>query len=211
MACEKRDFDREAASWDEEPGRLNLAADIAGAIADEVPLTADMDILDFGCGTGLVALQLLPFVRSVLGVDGSRGMLEVLNRKIAQKNLAHIETRYFDLDGGDVLDGSYDLVISSMTFHHIRELRILLEQCYRVIRPSGYLCVADLDPDAGLFHGDPSGVFHEGFDRAVLRKGFNEAGFGQIRDRTASVVKKPLHDGTEGEFTVFIMTGRKSM
>ena len=211
MTCEKRDFDGEAASWDKEPGRLKLAAEIARAIADEVPLSADMDMLDFGCGTGLVALELLPSVRSVLGVDGSRGMIEIMNRKIIQKNLTHIETRYFDLDGGDVLNGSYDLVISSMTFHHIREPRILLEQFYRVIRPSGYLCVADLDPDAGLFHGDPTGVFHGGFDRAALRRSFNEAGFGQVQDRTASVVKKPLHDGTLGAFTVFLMTGRKGI
>jgi hypothetical protein len=68
-----------------------------------------------------------------------------------------------------------------------------------------------LDPDAGLFHGDPSGVFHAGFDRAALRRSLNEAGFEQVGDRTASVVKKPLHDGTEGVFTVFLMTGRKSM
>jgi len=67
---EKRDFDSEAASWDKEPRRVKLATDITGAIRNDVSLTSDMDALDFGCGTGLVTLQLQPFIHSITGVDG---------------------------------------------------------------------------------------------------------------------------------------------
>jgi predicted TPR repeat methyltransferase len=79
---DKRDFDKVAASWDT-PMRVKLATDVAGAVSAEVRLATEMDVLDFGCGTGLLALQLQPYVRSITGVDSSQGMLDVLGSKIA--------------------------------------------------------------------------------------------------------------------------------
>ncbi len=87
MADEKFDFDKKAASWDENPHRVSLANDIAGAIIDEKILAPDMDVLEFGCGTGLLTLKLRPLVRSLTGVDGSKGMLGVLEAKIEDQGL----------------------------------------------------------------------------------------------------------------------------
>ena len=64
--------------------RVKLATDVAGAVSAEVRLAADMDVLDFGCGTGLLALQLQPYVRSITGVDSSQGMLDVLGSEDCQ-------------------------------------------------------------------------------------------------------------------------------
>ena len=55
MKNQPRDFDKQAATWDENPGRVKLAEDVAGAVAQQVALLPDMDGLDFGCGTGLLA------------------------------------------------------------------------------------------------------------------------------------------------------------
>jgi hypothetical protein len=45
VISEKRDFDKEAASWDEQPGRIKLADDIARAISEQIALTPEMDIM----------------------------------------------------------------------------------------------------------------------------------------------------------------------
>jgi ubiquinone/menaquinone biosynthesis C-methylase UbiE len=208
MGGEKRDFDKEAASWDQEQGRVKLAKGVAEAIADEINLTSAMDVLDFGCGTGLLTLQLQPFVRSITGVDSSQGMLDIIRAKIKAQNLSNVTTQYKDLDRGDVLEGRYHLIVSSMTFHHIREISPLLHQFSKVSAPQGYLCIADLDPDDGRFHSNNEGVFHHGFDRSALRHAFMEAGFGDIRDRTAASVEKPVPEWGTRLFTVFLMTGR---
>ena len=81
MTTEKRDFDQVAASWDQNPARLKLASDVAHAISQQAQLTPDMDVLDFGCGTGLLTLHLQPKVRSITGVDSSEGMLAVLRKR----------------------------------------------------------------------------------------------------------------------------------
>jgi SAM-dependent methyltransferase len=186
-----------------------MANDIADAITCEIMLTTGMDVLDFGCGTGLLSLHFQPLVRSVTGVDSSPGMLGVLAAKIRERGLANVTTCYLDLDRGDVLEGSYGLIASSMTLHHIREIQPLLDLFYKVTAPGGYLCIADLDLDDGQFHGGNNyGVFHDGFDRAELRQMFNTAGFSDVRHRTAATVVKPVPGGTRS-FTVFLMIGRK--
>ena len=209
MNIERRDFDKEAATWGEAPARVKLANDIVAAISDEIVLTSNMDVLDFGCGTGLLTLRLQPVVRSITGVDSSEGMINVLKAKIDKQNLSNVRTQYIDNEEGDIPEGNYDLIVSGMTLHHVKEIRSLIDRFYGIIAPSGYLCIADLDLDGGKFHDNNDGIFHFGFDRTELRRYFMDAGFGDIRERTAAEVMKPVSEGGVRPFTVFLMTGRK--
>ena len=210
MDTTKRDFDTAAATWDANPRRVELARDIANAIKETVTLGPAMDIMDFGCGTGLLTLSLHSLVRSVTGVDSSQGMLDALTAKIREHELANVETQYFDLEQGEELKGSYDAIVSAMTFHHIKEIRPLLRQFYKILAPGGVLGVADLDVEGGKFHDSNEGVFHFGFDRGSLRKDFLEAGFEDVADTTAAEFVKPDFEGAERRFTVFLITGRKA-
>ena len=210
MSREKRDFDQEAASWDERPQRVKLAKDVADAIVRLGGVHPTMDVLDFGCGTGLLTLQLQPQVRSITGVDSSRGMLEILNGKISGRKLANARAVLCDLENGGALPGKYDLVVSSMTLHHIPEVAPLLAHFYGVLAPGGCLCIADLDDEGGRFHGDNTGVFHFGFERDVLRRCFAEAGFVNIVDDTAAEIVKNDDNGPPARFSVFLMAGKKA-
>lgn len=209
MNTEKRDFDKEAASWDDNPVRIKLADDIAHAISEQIALMPEMNIMDFGCGTGLLALRLQPLVRSVTGVDNSQGMLDIFNAKITKLKLNNVSTILVDLDKGDLLTGNYDLILSNMTLHHIKDIEPLFAQFYKVTAPGGHLCIADLDLDNGQFHEDNTGVFHFGFDRAALRKVFIGAGFDNVRDIGAAEVMKPSINGEVKRFSVFLMIGRR--
>ena len=209
MSAEKRDFDKDAAGWDENPVRTKLAHDIADTLTRQIAVDSRMDILDFGCGTGLLSLAWAPRVRTLTGVDSSRGMLEVFAAKAARQNLANVKTQHLDLDRGDILTGRFDLIASSMTLHHVQDIRRLLQQLCNVTAPSGHLCIADLDLDGGQFHENNMGVFHPGFERAALRKAFADAGFDNIRDTTAAEITKPALHGEPRRFTVFLMTGMK--
>ena len=68
---------------------------MATAIMSEVQLNGDMDVLDFGCGTGLVTLQLQPRVRTITGADTSHAMLDVLKAKIAERKLIQCQNRIY--------------------------------------------------------------------------------------------------------------------
>ena len=207
---ERRDFNKDAESWDENPGRIKAANDIADSLLKEIPLTPAMRVLDFGCGTGLLTLRLCPLVGSVMGVDSSAGMLDVLRTKIFKSNTRNVQTRNLDLERGDELDGEYDLVVSSMTLHHIRDIETLLLKLYKVLASGGCLCIADLDLDNGKFHDDNTGVFHFGFDREMLRSAFSNTGLDGIRVFEAAEIKKPSQKGILRAFSVFWVIGFKS-
>ena len=206
---EKRNFDQEAANWDQVPGRVKVARDIAQSMIKEITLTPDMDVLDFGCGTGLLALALQPFVRSITGVDSSLGMLDVFKTKIKEQHLSNVKANYLDLDKGEVLTGSYHLIVSSMTLHHVKNINPLLKQFYSILLPAGLLAIADLDLDDGKFHSNNDGVFHFGFDRKSLHRMFIDERFRDVREQGAAQIEKPLGEGNPRLFSVFLMICRK--
>ncbi|HUH65813.1 MAG TPA: class I SAM-dependent methyltransferase [Syntrophales bacterium] len=209
MDAEKRDFDRDAKTYDLKPGHVKLAEDVASAIMRELKPNRDMDVLDFGCGTGLVTLQLQPFVRTITGADSSLGMLDVLNAKIIERKLVNVKTEFIDIERGERLKGRFHLIVSSMTLHHITDLDRLCQEFYDCILPGGHLSIADLDSDGGDFHRGKTGVVHSGFDRPVMRERFIRHRFQDVGDVTAASVVKDLPDGRSREFTVFLMYGRR--
>ena len=206
----KRNFDQDASNWDQLPRRVKVAQDIAQSMIRVLSPTPYMDVLDFGCGTGLLTLALQPFVRSITGVDSSSGMLDVFETKIKEQHLSNVKANHVDLDNGDALTGSYHLIVSSMTLHHVKNISLLLNQFYSILLPAGRLAIADLDLDDGKFHSNNEGVFHFGFDRAKLRKTFTEAGFNNVQDISAAEVEKETLNKEVRQFTIFLLTGKKA-
>jgi 2-polyprenyl-3-methyl-5-hydroxy-6-metoxy-1,4-benzoquinol methylase len=206
---ERRDFNKEAAQWDANPGRVKLANDVADAIIREAAPSPEMDALDFGCGTGLVTLRIQPLVRSITGADSASGMLAVLESKVKAQGLANVRTQLVDFEKGGHVEGKYRLVMSSMTMHHVKDTSALFRQWHGLLLPGGLLAAADLDTEDGSFHGNNTGVFHLGFDREHLKRLLREAGFSGVRDVTAATVTRDVEGGGKRDFPVFLITGRR--
>lgn len=208
MNPKKRDFDKEASTW-ETPSRVKLAADISGAISGNLRLTKDMDILDLGCGTGLVTVPFHSLVHSITGVDSAKGMLEVLASKVRKQGIDNVKTRHLDLTGGDVVEDRYHAVISSMTLHHIKDIQKLLGHIHGALLPGGQIAIADLDEESGHFHDNNDGVFHFGFNREALAGLFVSAGFTDLQFTTATQIRKPGANGQDRVFDIFLVTAQK--
>jgi ubiquinone/menaquinone biosynthesis C-methylase UbiE len=204
-----KDFDKEAAQWDQNPGRVKLAGDVANAIMKTVKLGKNMDALDFGCGTGLVTLLLQPFVGSITGADSSRGMLGVLEEKIKQRTLTNVRSQFVDFEKGQCAVGLYDLIVSSMTLHHVPDAGLLFRQWHELLKPGGRVCFADLDAEDGAFHPDNTGVFHFGFDREKLTHLLQQTGFTDVRSAAATTIVKDVEGGGKRGFSVFLISGKK--
>jgi len=209
MKEEKKDFNKEAAQWDENPGRVKLADEVAASMIREASPKRDMDVLDFGCGTGLVTLRLQPLVGSIVGVDSSEGMLAVLKRKIRSLGVTNVQTRLVDFEKGDRIEGAFNLIVSSMTLHHVPDTAALFKQWRELLLPGGRVCFADLDAEDGSFHGDNTGVFHQGFEREQVKGLLRDSGFTDIRDVTAATMKREVEGKGTKEFPVFLIVAGK--
>lgn len=186
----KRNFDVAAANWDEKPLRVRLADDIATAVQQHLPLNCSWDMLELGCGTGLLTLRLAPLVKSVVAVDGSLGMLEQLSRKIAEAGYQTIRTVQLDLERDELPQGPFHLIAGAMLLHHIPDLSLLLMRLRGLLHPGGWVALADLDAEDGSFHEDATGVFHHGFSREQMTESLLQAGFSDVAVKEASVVVK---------------------
>jgi ubiquinone/menaquinone biosynthesis C-methylase UbiE len=204
---EPRTFDQKAATWDEEPRRVALAGAVAEGIRNCTVLTREMNILDFGCGTGLLTLNLQPYVRSITGMDTSRGMLDRLAEKIEHQKLDNVSLYCGDFSKGERPDGSFHLVTSAMTLHHVADIPGLFAVLHGLLAPGGVLCLADLDKEDGTFHDDPAGVHHSGFDRALLKADLTAAGFTVFHDTIVTRIRKGPPD-TPRDYPVFLVCAR---
>lgn len=205
----KRNFDAEAPTWDRNPERVRLGAAIADGILQQARLTPDMDVLDYGCGTGLITLALHPHVHSVTAADSSQGMLDVLAQKAEDAGISNVTTLLLNLDADDPPNDRFHAIVCTMTLHHIEDTSRLLRQFASMLHPGGYLCVADLDTENGLFHTDPADVHHFGFNREQLAELLTSSGFEGIKAITVYTVTKPIADQNPGQFPVFLMTSQK--
>jgi ubiquinone/menaquinone biosynthesis C-methylase UbiE len=102
----------------------------------------------------------------------------------------------------------YDLTYSLLTLHHIPDTDEILKKFCEILKPNGYLLVADLDKEDGTFHTDGTTDVHLGFDRAELQKKVESAGFGDIKFSTAYEITKKIGN-KEKTFPIFLMVAQK--
>lgn len=197
-------FDQAAASWDLAERRVALAHAVAEAIAARVPFSKELTALDFGCGTGLVTLELAPKVGSITGADTSPGMLKTLAEK-AKAQGTPVQILSLDDTGAGKFGGPYDLIVSSMTLHHVADVAALFRHFMQHLRPGGQVALADLDEEDGSFHDATMTIHHRGFSRDQIQIWLKEAGFQEINVETATITQK------EGKnYPVFLASARRA-
>ena len=211
MIEQQRNFDTEAATWDDNPRRTQLVTDTFDTLDNEIPLRGDMKVLDYGCGTGTLAMHLVPRVGSITGADTSKGMLDVFNEKLIEEGINTVRLVQISPDEYTTLTGPYDLIVSTMTLHHVKHIAPLLRHFHKILAPGGCLAIADLDSEGGLFHGDNAEVFHNGFNRETLGEIFEEVGFDNVRHVTAAETTKPDANGEMRSFSLFLVMGQHSL
>jgi len=187
---QQRNFDAAALNWDEEPRRVKVAGEIAVAIQEKIHFSKEWDALDFGCGTGLVTLQLAPALRNITGIDNSPGMLGRLEAKVQMSGITNVHTVLCDVEKGELPEGRYHLITSSMTLHHIVKIVPLLQTLRTLLLPGGWIALADLETEGGRLHDDPTGVFHHGFSVEEFSDMLEKAGFSSISISTAAKIVK---------------------
>lgn len=202
-------FNKVASKWDENPQRLKMAKNIVERMAQETSFDTSASVLDYGCGTGLVSLELAKLVGHITGVDASAGMLDIMNQKIAEAHIPNINTvecEYSDSVFAKL--GPFDIAVSSMVMHHIDNPDQFVSALYNVVSPSGHVLIADLDEEDGSFHEDMTGVHHKGFSRDRFIETLTVAGFTGIRVTEAHTMTRETPSGPK-DYTILLAIGTK--
>lgn len=196
-------FSEKAKDWDVNNMVLQLSNAIGNAILERVELNSDMQVMDFGAGTGLITSHVLPKVKNILAIDTSQAMLDQLKAKPDLDN--KVETLCQDITQ-QPLDRKFDLIMSAMAMHHVEDTDLMIQRFAEHLKPQAKLALADLDSEDGTFHPeDVEGVYHDGFDRENLKNILEKNGFQNIKFRTVHTIDKVSKD-----YPVFLVTAKKS-
>lgn len=186
------DFDARAATWDQDPTKVERARDVAAVIGGAIALDPGLRVLDYGAGTGLLAQALASDVGPLTLADPSTGMREVLHEKVTTGALP-ATSRVWDLDlssGQTPAGEEFDLIVSLMALHHIADVPAVLRGCAGLLAPGGRVALSDLYDEDGSFHDDPDFHGHTGFEPATLTGWLTEAGFTDVAIRHAHDIDK---------------------
>ena len=200
------DFDARAATWDDDPAKVERAQAVADEIVARVPLSRTMRALEYGCGTGLLSFMLRQRLGDLTLADVSEGMLAVAVRKIAAAGDASMRAVKLDFLVDPVPAQAFDVIYSLMTLHHIPDTQGIVQRFRKALAVPGFLCIADLDTEDGSFHGAGFDG-HLGFDRGELAAKARRAGFASVEFTTAYRLTKAV--GNERRtFPIFLMVAR---
>ena len=101
-----------------------------------------LDVLDAGCGTGFLSLELAARGHRVTGIDFAPAMLAEARRKAAEQ---HAAVRFEEGDAEQLpfAAGSFDLVISRHVLWTLPHPEAAIDEWLRVLRLGGRLAVID--------------------------------------------------------------------
>lgn len=93
---------------------------------------AGQEVLEVGCGTGLILERIARFARAATGIDVSPGMVEHARRR-------GLNVRVGDATALPFPDASFDVACSFKVLAHVPDFDRALREMLRVVRPGGHL------------------------------------------------------------------------
>ena len=172
-------FDNIAKEWDS-TRRVERAKIIAEEISRNLDNLEKKSAMEFGCGTGLISFNLVNKMKNITLIDSSEEMINIVNEKISNLGLKNIKSKCCDISNVTVNE-KYDIIYSSMSLHHIVDVKALINKLYKLINNNGVLCIVDLNEEDGRFHKNEEGFNgHNGFNQQWLKDVVEEVGFKSV-------------------------------
>ena len=174
----KQIFEQMADRYDTED-RIKIAEITADAIRSVIIEGNKKTAVDYGCGTGLVGLNLINSFQSVLFADASPQMIEKVRQKIKTAQISTANTMCFDLCT-ETPDLKTDYIFLSLVLLHIKDVPLILSKLFDLLNDGGHLIIVDFDKEESIV----SDKVHNGFNQPELRELIKQTGFREVDSHT---------------------------
>jgi ubiquinone/menaquinone biosynthesis C-methylase UbiE len=108
----------------------------------------DMEVLEFGCGTGSTAITHAPYVKHIRAIDISSKMLEIARGKAAAKNIDNVTFEQSAIEEISVADQTLDAVLGLSILHLLDDKEEVIDKVHKMLKPGGIFvtstaCIGD--------------------------------------------------------------------
>lgn len=100
-------------------------------------LRPDMELFEFGCGTGGTAIEHAPHVRHVRAVDFSENMLVHARRRAAEAGVTNVTFERGDITTMSIAPSSYDMVLGLSILHLLENRDAVIARVFDILKPGG--------------------------------------------------------------------------
>jgi len=136
MASETGFWDRHAKGYAKRPVADEASYQKKLAVTREY-FRPDMDVLEFGCGTGSTAIVHAPYVKHIRATDISSKMIDIARRKAAAANVTNVTFEAIAIDDLEVPDESLDAVLGLSILHLLEDKETVIGSVHQMLKPGG--------------------------------------------------------------------------
>ena len=111
---------------------------------DNIKALKGIDILDIGCGGGLVCEPMARMGANITGVDADLNAIKVAR---AHAKIANLDIEYKNGELKDI-GKKYDVVLALEIIEHVTDTSLFIEQCAKHVKPDGLLIISTLNRTA---------------------------------------------------------------
>ncbi len=149
-------------------------------------LAPEMEVLEFGCGTGTTALHHSPHVKHILATDISAKMLGHGERKAKEQGITNVTFKQTAIEDLNAEGKVFDAILALNILHLLEDRETVIKHMYDLLKPGGVFISSTpalndtlpwlkfILPIGQLFGRIPYVTF---FKKAELRQSFVDRGF----------------------------------
>ncbi len=95
----------------------------------------NMEVLEFGCGTGSTAITHAPYVKHIHAIDISSKMIEIAQGKADAKNVKNVTFKQSTIDEFNVPDQTLDVVLGLSILHLLANKEEIIAKVHKMLKP----------------------------------------------------------------------------
>lgn len=100
-------------------------------------LTPEMNVLEFGCGTGSTAIIHASYVKHIKAIDFSKNMIAIALKKAADRNIQNITFECAEITEFDEPKEQFDVILGLNILHLLENKEKTLRKVFSLLKPGG--------------------------------------------------------------------------